>query len=390
MKKWMVLFFFCWIIIGCMHTPTIVNFEGKDKKELEEYMNKYHIKIEVEEVYSEEKIGTILKQTPNSGKIRKDEKIKIVISKGIDYEAFHINELGDVPIMMYHGIWNMSDEDTNYTDGNVDKDGYQRTSEAFKRDLEFYYNEGYRMIHLSDFIDGKIDVELGKSPIILTFDDGKHNVDFTRNENGELVINPNSAVGILEDFKKKYPDFGVTATFFLNESLFEVTNNEEILKWLVEHGYDIGNHSAGHVDFSKVNKEEASKQIGKMYFIFDKIIPNQYVSIVALPFGPPYNKEHENFPYILNSSYDGKNYHTNATLRVGWEANPSPFSNKFDSTFLKRIRAYDNQGFDFDIEANFRTLSKTRFISDGNPDMITIPDSLKENVGKITLKVNTY
>ena len=75
---------------------------------------------------------------------------------------------------------------------------------------------------------------------------------------------------------------------------------------------------------------------------------------------------------------------------MGWEASPSPFSSQFDSTFLKRIRAYDNDGEDFDIEMNFHILSKSKFISDGNPNMITIPDSLKSNVGKTTLKLNTY
>lgn len=390
MKKWVIFFFFCWCIIGCMHTPTILNFEGKDKEELEEYVSDYHIKIEVEEVYSEKKVGTILKQVPKNGKIQKTEKIKIVVSKGIDYEALKVNELGNVPIMMYHGIWNMSDDDTEYTKGNVDKDGYQRTSESFRRDLEFYYKEGYRMIRLSDFVEGKIDVELGKSPIVITFDDGKHNISVSKSEQGELIIDPNSAVGILEEFKNKYPDFKVTATFFLNANLFESEYNEEIIKWLIEHGYDIGNHSADHVDFTKVSEEEASMQIGKMYSIFDTVVPKRYVSIVALPFGSPYSKEHVNFPYILNSSYNGKIYHTNATLRVGWEANLSPFSNEFDSTFLKRIRAYDNNGSDFDIEMNFSILSKTRFISDGNPDIITIPNNLKSNVGKTTLKVNTY
>lgn len=390
MKKWVALFFFCWCMIGCTHVPTMINFEGKDRKELENFVSDYHLEIEVDEVYSEKQVGTILEQYPKSGKIRKNEQIKIVVSKGIDYEGLKINELGDVPIMMYHGIWDMKNNDTDDKNGNVDNYGYQRTSEAFRKDLEFYYKEGYRMIRLSDFVHGKIDVELGKSPIILTFDDGKHNISVSKNEQGELIVDSHSAVGILEEFKKKYPDFKVTATFFLNSSLFESEYNEEIIKWLIEHGYDIGNHSADHVDFTKVNSEEASKQIGKMYSILNAIIPQKYVPIVALPFGSPYSKEHINFSHILNSSYNGKNYDTIATLRVGWEASPSPFSSQFDSTFLKRIRAYDNDGEDFDIEMNFHILSKSKFISDGNPNMITIPDSLKSNVGKTTLKLNTY
>ncbi len=390
MKKWVILFFFCWCMIGCQHTQEIVNFEGKDIDELKVYVEDYYLELEIEEIYSKEKTGTILKQIPSSGKIEKNEKIKVVVSKEINYEEWKINELGNIPIMMYHGIQNMLDRETDYTKGNIDINGYQRTSESFKHDLEFYYKEGYRMIRLSDFVKGKIDVELGKSPIILTFDDGKHNIDVSKNEKGELVIDPNCAIGILEEFKKMYPDFGVTATFFLNEGLFESEYNEEIIKWLINHGYDIGNHSLNHPDFSKITEEQASKQIGGMYYLLDSMIPKEYVSIVALPFGSPYSKDHVNFSHILNSSYEGKNYHTIATLRVGWEANPSPFSKQFDATFLKRIRAYDNNGMDFDIEMNFKILSETRFISDGDPNIITIPKYLKSNLGKTTLKVNTY
>ena len=75
--------------------------------------------------------------------------------------------------MMYHGI--IDTEDNKYTGGNVDKNGYKRTAKAFREDLEFYYKNGYRMIRLTDFVDENIDVELGKSPIILTFDDGLSN-----------------------------------------------------------------------------------------------------------------------------------------------------------------------------------------------------------------------
>lgn len=71
------------------------------------------------------------------------------------------------------------------------------------------------MIRLNDYINGIVDVELGKSPIVLTFDDGlENNIKVTGlDSDGNIIIDPNSAVGILEEFKKKYPDFNVTATF---------------------------------------------------------------------------------------------------------------------------------------------------------------------------------
>ena len=318
-------------------------------------------------------------------KVIENENEKIIVEEKEltreDYQNNKVDELGEVPIMMYHGIHNKNNSDTEYIGGNVDRDGYQRTAEAFRNDLEFYYSQGYRMISLNDYVDGNVDVELGKSPIILTFDDGlENNIKVTGlNENGEIIIDPNSAVGILESFKEKYPDYNVTATFFVNGGLFgRGEYNEKILKWLVENGYDIGNHTYSHVDFTDVDGNKSMEQVGRIYEMLESIIPGKYVNIVALPFGSPYNIEHENMQYIFNSNYNGKDYQTKSTLRVGWKAENSPYSIDFNPQFLKRIRAYDNNGMDFDIEMNFKLLESTRYISDGYKDIVVIPSSKKE------------
>ena len=300
-----------------------------------------------------------------------------------DYIDNNVDELGEVPIMMYHGIHNKKNSDTDYTGGNVDRDGYQRTAEAFRNDLEFYYKSGYRMIRLTDFVDGNIDVELGKSPIILTFDDGlENNIKVTGlDKKGEIIIDPNSAVGILEEYKKKYPDFNVTATFFVNGGLFgQEEYNEKILKWMVKHGYDIGNHTYNHVDFTKIGIDKTIEEIGSIYSILDKIIPGKYVNIVALPFGSPYKYDHPNMEYILKGEYNGKKYNTKAALRVGWKSESSPFDKEFSSNFLKRIRAYDNEGKEFDIEMNFKLLENNKYISDGDKETIVIKRENEQNL----------
>lgn len=386
MKKLVIFLTIIFLFCGCTkETAKIKNFVGMDVREAEVFAKKNNIKIKIEEQYDEKiKKGSIIAQS------YQNHELMVTVSKGKspDYKALGVNELGDVPIMMYHGI---QDVESKYTGGNIDKDGYQRTKEAFIKDLEFYYENGYRMIRLYDFVNQKVDVPLGKSPLILTFDDGKNNIKVTGiDKNGNLIIDPNCAVGILESWKEKYPDYGVTATFFLNSGLFESEYNEQILTWLIKHGYDIGNHSFTHPDFSKITIEQASLEIGKMYTLLDTIIPKKYVPIVALPFGSPYSKEHPNFSSILNSIDQNNSYETIATLRVGWEANPSCFSKNFDRTFLKRIRAYDHEGSEFDIEMNFENLSKTRFISDGNIDTITVPKELENFVLKNDLKRNVY
>jgi len=334
--------------------------------------------VNKEEVEQMELIDEVETIEPEKNELSKD-----------DYINNKVNELGDVPIMMYHGIHHKKNSETSYIGGNVDKDGYQRTSEAFINDLNFYYENGYRMVRLTDYVDGNINVELGKSPIILTFDDGLlNNIKVNGiDENGDIIIDPNCAVGILESFKKKYPDYNVTATFFINGGLFNQPEyNEKIMNWLVNNGYDIGNHTYSHVNFSNVDNIKTQEEMGKMYEIFDKIIEGKYVNIVALPFGSPYSLEHSNMNYIFNSYYNNKNYETKSALRVGWMAESSPFSINFNPKFLKRIRAYDNNGVEFDIEMNFKLLENSRYISDGSVETIVIPIEYKDLILQMDTK----
>ena len=391
-----ILFLFCFLLIGCTKTNKMIDLSNKSIDEIKEYAIKNELNLEIDYEFSDIEKDKIISQSIEAdSNINKNDNLKIIISKGIDYDTLYkenkVNELGNIPIMMYHGIVNKLDEDTPYTGGNVDKDGYHRTTESFIKDLEFYYNEGYRMIRLEDYVKGVIDVPLGKSPIVLTFDDGLENsIKVTGVDDNGIIIDPNCAVGILESFKKKYPDYNVTATFFVNGTLFRQPKyNEQILNWLVDNGYDIGNHSYNHADFTKISESKSEEEIGKLYNLLDKYIKDKYINIVALPFGSPYKKSHNNFKHIINSSYENVVYNTISTLQVGWEANYSPFSSNFDESFIKRIRAYDNNGTNFDITHNFNRLKNNKYISDGDKNKIVVPAGSEVN-NKFNLEVIYY
>ncbi len=384
------------LIIPKKEKIMIPSYINKDKNEIIEFCKedkcevsiKYDYDVNIEE-------GKIIKQSKKDEEIEEKEKIEIVVSKGINYQLYidnNVNELGRIPVMMYHGIIDKKSEETSYTGGNVDKDGYQRTYEAFINDLEFYYKSGYRMIRLADYVNGKIDCELGKSPIVLTFDDGlSNNIKVTGlDENGEIIIDPHSAVGILESFKKKYPDFKVTATFFLNGGLFNQKEyNDKIIDWMIKNGYDIGNHTYSHADLTTTSEEGTIKEVGKMYKLL-KTKTDKFVNIVALPYGTPYKSTHANFKHVLSGTYEGETYETICTLRVGWESDYSPFYKDFNPQFVKRIRAYDNDGNDFDITYNFKYLETRRYISDGNPNTIVVKNENVEKIGETNLKIIGY
>jgi len=377
-----------------MINTKIPSFVNQPIANLDSYAKEKKISIIKKEIYND-----IIQKGYIIDQVEIDKhSISVTISLGKDmiklYQDNNVNELGLVPIMMYHGIVDVANSTLQYIGGNVDKDGYNRSSESFRNDLEFYYLNNYRMIRLTDYIDSKIDVAIGKSPIILTFDDGRqNNINVLGLDNeGNIIIDPNSAVGILEAYKKKYPDYNVTATFFLSSGLFQQPKyNTQIIKWLIANGYDIGNHSYQHKALDKITASETSSEIARMYGLLSQVTDYSYVNIVALPFGTPTSKSHSNYPYIINSSYGASSYQTKSTLRVGWDSNVSPFCTNFDHEYLKRIRAYDNNGVDFDITMNFNLLKDRRYISDGDATKIVVKKGYLSTIKNVnSLEVVTY
>lgn len=396
----LIIFFIVLITLLNKNDETkIIDLQNKNINEVKDYAKNNNLKLEIKYDYDKniEKDNVINQNIKKDTIIKKNDKLIVTISKGkIDenvYKEFNVDELGNVPIMMYHKIVNVKSDSTPYTGGNVDKDGYNRTSEAFRSDLEFYYKENYRMVRLIDYVNGNIDTELGKSPIVLTFDDGDES-NFKvlgKNADGTLKIDPNCAIGILEEFKKKYKDYNVTATFFVMNGLFGQNEyNEDILKWLVSHGYDVANHTKNHVNFKSATSDKSQEEVGFIYELLEKIIPGKYVNIVALPYGSPGDKNHPNFKYVLNGTYNGKEYNSVSALRVGWTSEVSPFNKNFDKTFLKRIRAYDNNGKEFDIKMSFENLKNTKYISDGDNKTVVIPKEKQEKIGNIDKNIITY
>ena len=342
---------------------------------------------------SETTVQTTIETTTAATTETTPETSAFVTYTADEYKNAGINELNSVPILMYHRIYGMTNAETQYTGGNVDKDGYNRTSEAFEADLRSYYQMGYRMMRLTDFVDGYIDVPFGYSPLILTFDDGIRDVVLNGwNDDGSPVFDPTCAIGILEKIKAEYPDYNVTATFFLNDQLFEngEENDRKVLKWMVDNGYDIGNHTRDHAKLGDCDPDEIEKQVGSMYKKLNDIIPGQYVNIVALPYGSPESISDDKPQYskIFSGTYEGFSYTTKATLLCAWTRSYSPFVRDYNHTAIRRIRGYDNNGEYWDIEDNFNQLNNgKRYISDGDPNTIAFPDS--ENSSGTWLK-NTF
>ncbi|SHK09404.1 polysaccharide deacetylase family protein [Tepidibacter formicigenes] len=312
--------------------------------------------------------------------IVKDEN-KDNIENKIDYEKIKPNELGKIMVLMYH---NIGEKEATWT----------RTPDNFKKDLNTLYEKGYRAIRLIDYTTGNINTQAGFTPVVITFDDGNENNFRVYEENGEVKIDPNCAIGILEEFKKNHPDFNTTATFFLNSNIFNQPEYVEYkLKFLIDNGYDIGNHTLNHTDLSKVDKNKIQNAIGKEIELIQKYIPNYDVNTLALPFGG--KPKEENYVYSVKGIYNSINYENKAILLVGWDPYKSPYHKNFDSSKIHRVRAsevnVDGVGI-YDWIKKFDEGKEVKFISDGDSNTIAIPKNYKDVINKniVDKKIITY
>ena len=272
------------------------------------------------------------------------------------------NELGEIMILMYHGV-------------GEEESTWQRTPDNFRKDLEYMYQNDYQMLSLNDYAKGEIKTKAGFTPIILTFDDGRQNNFNYIEVNGEMIIDPDCAVGILEEFKHKYPDFNVTASFFLGTNLFgQKEYTSEKLNWLIDNGYDLGNHTYSHNEMEKLNSEQIKIEIGSVNNIIKQYLPDYAVETLALPHGS--NPRDEFIESMLKGEYEGNEYETIAVLDVGWRPAYSPFDTLINFNSLYRVTAseinVDNCGI-YDYFKSYENNTRERFISDGNLDVVTIP-----------------
>jgi hypothetical protein len=271
------------------------------------------------------------------------------------------NELGRVMILEYHKI-------------DYPEDRWTRTPENFRRDLETLHARGYRLQALNALLDGRITVPAGTTPVVLTFDDSSPGQFRYLQRNGVLEIDPKSAVGILEAFIREKPDFGRAATFYVlpgasrPNRLFDQPEHEgRKLRWLVEQGYELGNHTLWHANLGKYDEPIVRAQLAEAQVWVQRHVPDYRFRTLALPHGV-YPRD---VRWALEGSAKGTTYRHDAILMVAGGAAPSPFARSFDPVRVPRIQAVERDLTQW--LAHFERNPGDRFVSDGDPTTITIP-----------------
>lgn len=296
--------------------------------------------------------------------------VSLALAAPASAQSLPPNEVGRLMVLEYHKI-------------DYPEERWTRTPENFRRDLETLYARGYRLVSLNALLDGKMSLPAGTTPVVLTFDDSSPGQFRYVIKDGQPVIDPKSGVGILEAFLREKPDFGRAGTFFVlpgasrPNRLFDQPEHEgRKLKFLVENGYEIGNHTLWHANLGKYDEAIVRAQLAEAQVWVQRHVPDYKMRTLALPHGV-YPKDVQ---WALRGTAKGTTYKHDAILMVAGGAAPSPFARTFDPTRLPRIQAVEK-----DLTYWLTFFEKNpgeRYVSDGDPGTITVPSALRDKVRK--------
>ncbi len=293
----------------------------------------------------------------------------------------YYNELGKVMVVEYHRI--------------EDKEGdWIRSRENFKIDLERYYKLGFRLVSIKDvFNNSYINLPAGKKPLIMTFDDASASQFRFQIENGTTVegrdgypkIDPNCAIGILDEFYKKHNDFGRAATFYTNSTPFYQKECPELwklkLQYLVKTGREIGNHTWNHDNLSELSYLEIKKTLGMLQKKIEDAVPSYEASSIALPFGV---LPKSGTWLLQKGSYGGTSYNYKVAFLVGSEPTLLPYHKDFIPYLVQRVQACDSE---LDKWLNkMRNEPRKYFVSDGDANTISVQKEDLDQIDKTALK----
>ncbi|GAA1514704.1 polysaccharide deacetylase family protein [Sphaerisporangium rubeum] len=282
------------------------------------------------------------------------------------------NELGLVPVIMYHRILHERIA------------GIDRTPQQLREELERLARSGYVPITAAEFAAGRIDLPAGTHPVVLTFDDGNPS-HFALGADGLPL--PDTAVGIILEVARRYPEFRPVATFWVNKDPFGLRDHAQqkaAVAWLTSRGFEVANHTYGHPDLRRLSKKKVSEAIVRQERLLRRVGAPPSTTF-ALPYGSVPRKR----SVAHDGKWDGTRYHFDAVFLAGAEPSVSPYAKSFERHSIPRIQSNGKKGECRKWCSRYwlQWLDEhpdERYTSDGDPAHISMPQRFR---GKIQAKL---
>ena len=280
------------------------------------------------------------------------------------------NELGRVPVLEYHLI---GDKEARW----------ERERGQFRKDLELLYARGYRPISAAEYVDGKINLPRGLSPVVFTFDDASPGQFRYIERSGQLEVDPGSAVGIWLDFAREHPDWGNKAVWcmlsgaeagrsFFGDKGIEGQKTEwrhRKVKFLAEQGFELCNHTLWHAQLPKYDDAFVQEQIARLQLAVDSAVSGYRIRTFALPLGlwPKNRTLAEKGSWTDPKSGKVTSYDHDVILEVSGGPARSPHDPQFTGLSVNRVQVYQNE---LQKTLDYLDRSGTRYVSDGDPNTV--------------------
>lgn len=281
------------------------------------------------------------------------------------------NELGYIPVVMYHAIGGPA---ARRGKGPYDRAGLNISPETFRKHLERMREAGWYPMNLRDILDPRMHVPAGKTPVVLTFDDGRPS-QFRFLPDG--TVDPDCAVGILEQFHREHPDWPLRGTFYIMPSGPVPFGSERQaaakLRYLLERGFEIGNHSTTHKMFARLTPEGIRKEVAGCVKWVRGVAPGATMDTLALP-GGSVPRSAEAMQAAVRGEWQGIRYENRAVVRAWGGPTLPPLHRQFSTTAVTRIGV--EPGYLEGWIARMKPGTQyAPYVSDGDPDRVTVPES---------------
>jgi peptidoglycan/xylan/chitin deacetylase (PgdA/CDA1 family) len=309
----------------------------------------------------------------------------------VDAAAVRANELGRIPVVMYHDVNDKVGKNTKMN----------RTKASFEKDLQLLHDKGFYPVTLRSVVDGTMDVPAGKSPVVITFDDARESQFRLVEASESYSVDIESAYGMIEKFCKANPDWKPVATFFVLpksektlEPFGQLGLGGDKIKYLMSKGCEIGNHSLRHKSFGRMTAKQLQDELSGAQKAVQAYASDVQITSLANPYGV-YPRNKADWKFLAKGTGVGGGYTHTAVCQAAWRPTVSPAAKGFNPLRIERITPEDLKfGLAYWV-GELTSGRMTRFVSDGDASVVSYPSSEASSADKAAIialgkKPNAY
>ncbi|KUK97566.1 MAG: Putative xylanase/chitin deacetylase [Anaerolineaceae bacterium 46_22] len=271
----------------------------------------------------------------------------------VQVTAAVFQELPMAPMVMYH----------RFIPGGARSEKYKVSLSDLDRHLQGFYDAGYSLVALEDWLRGDMDLPEGRRPLIITIDDLFYADQIFLDDEGQAA--PYSGIGRIWQFYQEHPDFNFHLALFynmgdkgyanryVNGSFYIESGWQEerakAIAWCIENGALPYNHFFNHPNLSQLTPDQILWQLEE-----NEAALREALSLVGKP---ELAKSSDNIlalPYVIwpetdagkqvlfdYQSPEGKPVAAILEANDGAHVRPilPPFSKSYDPHHVKRLNA---------------------------------------------------